>query len=548
MLPVRKLLQLLNHERQDIFSIYFYAILSGLVQLSLPLGIQSIVSFVQAGSVSASLVLLIVLVILGVGIGGLLRVNVMKIIEKIQQQLFVRYSFSYVDTLPRLNLRALDGYYLPELMNRFFDTATLQKGIGKLLLDIPAASIQIVFGLILLSFYHPVFIFFGALLLLVLWLIFRATGNAGLESSLEESDYKYKVGGYLQEMGRVIHTVKFSRSDSLHIEKTDTLVTGYLQSRTRHFHILKLQYWTLIVFKLLITAAMLIIGVYLLVNQLLNIGQFVSAEIIILLVINSVEKLIVNLDNVYDTLTSVEKITKVTEKPVEDPGMQVLAPAATGLKLTARNLSFGFTGEDLLLNKVSFDILPGEKIALTGPVGSGKSTLLRLMGGIYTSVEGSLMINDLPVSAYNGPGLRAHIGILLQQHADIFEGTLYDNICLGCESISVSYLNTLAATVGLLPFVESSADGYRMYLLASGQGLSGRTIRKILLMRALVHKPRLLLLEEPWLGLAEDNIRNIQQYLLGLPETTVLVATNDPGFAGRCDKTFKLEGGNIINI
>ncbi len=152
---IRKLIDVLRFERGEILSIYFYAILAGLLQLSLPLGIQSIISFVQAGSVSASLVLLIAFVIVGVGLVGLLQVNVMKIIEKIQQQLFVRYAFTYADVLPRLNLRTVDNYYLPELTNRFFDTATLQKGIGKLLIDVPAATIQIFFGLVLLSLYHP---------------------------------------------------------------------------------------------------------------------------------------------------------------------------------------------------------------------------------------------------------------------------------------------------------------------------------------------------------------------------------------------------------
>lgn len=88
--PIRRLIDILRYERGEIMSIYFYAALAGLVQLSLPLGIQSIVSFVQANAVSTSLVLLIFFVIAGVGVYGLLQVNVMRQVEKIQQQLFVR--------------------------------------------------------------------------------------------------------------------------------------------------------------------------------------------------------------------------------------------------------------------------------------------------------------------------------------------------------------------------------------------------------------------------------------------------------------------------
>src|SRR4028118_1094973 len=101
----KRIYHVLRHQKSEIWAIYFYAILNGLVALSLPLGIQAIVSFLMAGTISVSLVLLIVLVVIGVFVVGLLQVNQKKIIEKIQQQLFVRYSFQYAHALPKLSLR-----------------------------------------------------------------------------------------------------------------------------------------------------------------------------------------------------------------------------------------------------------------------------------------------------------------------------------------------------------------------------------------------------------------------------------------------------------
>ncbi len=147
----------------------FMPYLNGLIQLSLPLGIQAIISFVLGGAISTSLIIMIALVVLGVFLNGMLKVNQMRLIEKVQQKIFVRYSFEFAERIPKLNLQSVDSYYLPELVNRFFDTVTLQKGISKLLLDIPAATIQIIFGLLLLSFYHPVFIFFGLMLILIIY-------------------------------------------------------------------------------------------------------------------------------------------------------------------------------------------------------------------------------------------------------------------------------------------------------------------------------------------------------------------------------------------
>ena len=189
--PVARILNLLRLERKEISAIYFYAILNGLIQLSLPIGVQAIIGYVLGASMRASLVVLIALVVLGVLIAGIMQVNQMKIIEKIQQKLFVRYSFAFANHLPNLDLKKNDTVYLPELVNRFFDVPLLQKSLSKILLEIPTAVIQILFGLILLSFYHPAFILFGIILITVLILILRFTGGKGLQTSLEKSKYKY---------------------------------------------------------------------------------------------------------------------------------------------------------------------------------------------------------------------------------------------------------------------------------------------------------------------------------------------------------------------
>ncbi len=511
---IKRILDILRFEKKEISAIYFYAIFSGLVQLSLPLGIQSIISFVVGGAISTSLVLLIIFVVAGVFITGLLQVNQMKIIEKIQQQLFVRYSFLYSYNLPKLNLSSVDRYYLPELVNRFFDTVSLQKSLAKLMLDIPLATIQILFGLILLSFYHPVFIFFGISLLLIVFLILRFTSSKGLETSIEESNYKYQVAGWLQEMARVISSFKFSSSSNRHLYKTDEQVNGYLKARTSHFKILLLQYWSLIAFKVLITAAMLIVGTFLLLDQQLNIGQFIAAEIVIITVMSAVEKLVNNLDKVYDVLTSVEKLGHLTDKPLEESGDYVPeTDNSIGMRLQVNNLNFGYDKNRNVLQNLSFEVKAGEKICISGNYGSGKSTLLKVLTGTYQPYEGVITFDGISLPNYNKELLRLQTGILFDS-LDIFEGTLLENITMGREDISVKYVMEMAAKVGLKDFIESLPEGFALQLHPTGKRLPGKIVTKILLLRALVGKPRLLLLEEPFLGLEEKFVQQVQDLLI----------------------------------
>lgn len=222
--PLRRLWDLILLEKQEISSIYFYAILGGLVQLSLPLGVEAIVGFVLGATMVTSILCAITLVVLGVLAVGLLQINQMKMIEKIQQKIFVRNAFEFAECIPRFDLLKVDNYYLPEKANRFFDTLNVQKGLSKLLLDIPIASIQILLGLLLLSLYHPIFIAFGLLLVTMLAIILKLTSHQGLITSIEESNYKYAVVGWLEEMARVLKSFKFSQGTHLNLQKTDKCI------------------------------------------------------------------------------------------------------------------------------------------------------------------------------------------------------------------------------------------------------------------------------------------------------------------------------------
>jgi ABC-type bacteriocin/lantibiotic exporter with double-glycine peptidase domain len=538
--PLARIWNLLRLEREEITQVYFYAILAGLIQLSLPLGIQSIIGFVLGAALSTSLVILIILVVVGVLCSGLLQVAQMKIIEKIQQKIFVRFSFRFADHIPKLDLRSSDAFYLPELVNRFFDIPNLQKSLSKLLLDLPTATIQILFGVVLLSFYHPFFIFFGITLLLLLWLILYITGQRGLETSLAESRFKYGVAGWLEELARVIRSFKFSAGQSeLHLQKTDIQVTGYLEARKSHFRILLVQYRTLIAFKVVITASMLIIGCLLLLNQQLNIGQFIAAEIIIITIINSVEKIIVNLDSVYDVLTSVEKINKLTDKPVEESGSYQLEPdQKVGVEL--QNLHFGYYDEHLILHDVNLKIAPGEKVCIMGNDGAGKSTLLKLLTGAYQHFNGAILINGVPIGNYDLASLRGTTGIFLSNQ-DIFAGTLWDNIAMGNDAVRKDVVMDLVERTGLRTFLSGLKGGFDTELDPTGRRLPRNVVQKILLVRALAHQPRLLLLDEPWQGLEEGTKHNIQDLLLQhLPDTTVIIATNDAPFAEQCSRQVHL--------
>ena len=544
--PVRRFYNYLMLERKEIMYIYFYAALSGLLYLSLPLGIQAIVSFLFGGLVSTSLIILILLVVAGVALNGYLQILQMKVTERIQRKLFTRFALAFSERFPRLKLEAVDDYYLPELVNRFFDTSSLQKGISKILLDLPAASIQILFGLILLSLYSPLFIAFGLLLVFLLYLIFRFTAPAGISSSILESDYKYQVGHWLEEIARNVKTFKLSGNTDIAINKTDELVSGYLDARANHFKILVTQYWSFVAFKTIITAALLIAGAVLFVQQKINIGQFVASEIIILTILTSVEKIITGLEGVYDILTSLEKIGKVLDKPVEKDITGAVIAAEVPFHVAMKDVDFAYPDSKTnVLEGLNVAILPGEKVAVCGTKDSGKSSLIKLFTGMYENYTGSILINEMPISSYDLKSLRDKIGVYFSR-TEIFEGTLFENLTLLRAGITEEQILPIAKAVGLLEYIQAHKLGLHQMLDTYGRKLPESVKAKILLCRALLKQPKLLLIDDFRHHLEINERLAIAAYLTHKSRPySLIIRTSDEALMEQCDKVLVMHEGKI---
>ena len=122
---VQRFWALLRADRKEISFIYTYAIFAGVINLSLPLGIQAILNFLQGGTVSSSWWILVIVVTLGTLLAGLLIIMQMTVSETLQRRLFTRVSFDFAERLPRIQTEYIRREHVPELVNRFFDTLTI---------------------------------------------------------------------------------------------------------------------------------------------------------------------------------------------------------------------------------------------------------------------------------------------------------------------------------------------------------------------------------------------------------------------------------------
>ena len=543
--PVRRLFQLLKTEKQEIFYILFYAIVVGLISLIVPLGIQTTVELISGGVIFSSVYLMIGLVIVGVIVSGVLQMIQISLVEFLQRRIFTKAAFEFAYRIPRIRLEAMQKNYAPELINRFFDVMTIQKGLPKLLIDLSSASIQILFGLLLISLYHPFFVFFGLILLSTLGLIFYLTGPRGLNSSIQESKYKYKVAQWLEELARAIQSFKLAGSTELPLRKTDYNVNSYLKNRKIHFNVLLTQYSFIVLFKACIIGGLLILGTILVVDRQITLGQLVASEIVIILILGAVEKIIMYMDVVYDLLTAVDKVAHVTDLPIERTGGYDFPKVKDeGFSVRFKDLKYKYKGSNqYALNGINLEISAGEKICLTGSGGAGKTTLVNVLAGLYSDYEGVATINHFSLRDLDLTHLRDYVAKNISQE-DLFDGTLIENLTVGKISETVQDAIEAMRTVGILDTVNAMPDGLNTQILSGGIGLSSSFCNKLILARCLAEKPRLLILNDLFHAITKKE----KMELLGVlhqAKRTIIYVSNDPLVMSACDRVVILADGKI---
>jgi len=206
---------------------------------------------------------------------------------------------------------------LPDLINRFFDTLTVQKELPKLIVDGATAILQIFFGLLLLLLYDTWFVMVALVIIALVVLAIRVSLYRGLLTSYEESTHKHEVAQQLEEMARIGPALKAEGETARAHSRVDAAINRYLDARTRHFRILYGQHIWMVIVRFAFTALLLIAGGALVVERTVSIGEFVAVEIVFFIIMNNAEKIFRLLEGLYDVHAGVEKIASVVQLPLE---------------------------------------------------------------------------------------------------------------------------------------------------------------------------------------------------------------------------------------
>ncbi|MEO7363625.1 MAG: ABC transporter ATP-binding protein, partial [Gemmatimonadaceae bacterium] len=513
---------------------------------TLPVSVGAIVGLVQGGLRLQPVLLLIAYVVVGTLVSGGLQVLQLGVVERIQQRVFTRMALEFSYRLPRIRYRVAMNTDLPEGMNRLFEAVLIQKSLSKVLLDSSQAALTVLAGLLALTLYHPYFALFGVLLLAVLGIILRVWGKQGLKTSLNESKYKYRAVHWLEEQARAYHAFKFSAQSGLGMRRMDDILVKYLASRRAHFLILARQFGSVVVLRAVTVGSFLVLGTQLVISRQISLGQFVAAELVIVTVLLAVEKLMFAMSSVYDLLTSAEKAGHIADLTIDENGELPLPEFPQGIAAQLRGVTYRYLNSHTnALSGMTLEIASGERLGISGDEGSGSTTLLRLLGGLLDDAEGVILMDGVPLRALDKQALREQTGQFLAT-AEVFDGTVEENITMGRASISRAMVLQAIADVGLARDIESLPQGLITQLGGDAQRLPNRVALKLLFARAIAGNPRLLLIDDLFQNLSVDDRAQLTAVLVDRTrQWTLAVVSRDPAMLAAMNRVVTLKHGQI---
>ncbi len=540
--PASRLWRLLWPESRDIFVILIFSIVVGVLALATPISVEALVNTVAFGRLLTPLVVLSLVLFVFLALAAAIRALQAYAAELIQRRLFVRVVADLAHRLPNAKVAAFDHHAGPELLNRFFDVVTLQKVTATLLLDGATIVISTVVGMVVLGFYHPALLGFDVFLLLGVLLTVFVLGRGAVRTSIEESKVKYDVAAWLEELARNPITFKLQAGVDHAIEHADRLATEYVVARRSHFGIIMRQLIFALTIQSVAGTVLLGLGGWLVIQGQLTLGQLVAAELIVAVIVGSFAKAIKHLESFYDLLAAVDKLGHLFDIPLERNTGEGLGTSHAPLNVNVRQASYEYHHGHVNLQATSFQAQPGQRVALLGPPGSGKSTLLDILFALREATHGFIELDGIDIRSLRPAAVRE--AVTLARGVEIFAGTLVENIHLHRAGIGSRECRQALVAVGLWSEVQRLPDGLMTELQFSGAPLSRTQQVRLMLARALVSQPRLLLID----GLLDDLPDNLLDEVLPAvflgdsPAWTLIVATGRAEVIAACDHSVTLTG------
>ncbi len=291
------------------------------------------------------------------------------------------------------------------------------------------------------------------------------------------------------------------------------------------------------------------IGGHMVLSHQLNLGELIAFFLYLNRFFGPIQLLVQQYNALQQGRSSIIRLRELLEVPPSvDELTDATTLATTEGRITFEHVSFGYNAQHLVLHDVSLEIAPGESVAFVGPTGAGKSTMAKLANRFYDPTEGRVLLDGVDIKTVTLRSLRSQLGVVPQE-AFLFAGSIRTNLSFGRVGVTDVELEEAIDVVGLRKLIERLPDGVDTIVHERGQTLSAGERQLLALARALLARPRVLILDEATSSLDLRSETIVESALDRLLEgrTAILIA-HRLTTAQRADRIVVIDRGGIVEV
>lgn len=542
--PLQRLQELAQLEREDIITLVIYGAGIGLMSLATPIVVQALVNTIAFGALFQPLVVLTLILFALMAFSNTLSAWQFYVAEMLQRRLFVRLFGAAVHRVQQAQYSVHDKVYLPELSNRFFDVVTLQKTAAVLLLETLGYVLQTLIGMTLLAFYHPLLLAFDLFLIGMLALILFVMGKHGVDTAIEQSKAKYAAAAWLENIAENGFLGRSAHAQAFFQQHTEHLANDYLEACARHFRILARQNIGALALHAVANTLLLGLGGWMVIDRQLSLGQLIAAELVVNAMIYGLTRLGKTLDNFYELLTSVDKISHLLDLPQDVDAGSSLIEGKGPCRIDINHVSIAHSPHLDHIHNIDLSIQAGERLAIS--TGAERGTLLEILFGLRAPSKGFINLDNHDLRDLNLGILRDQIALV--REPEIMFTSIAENLRMG-RDIDLNVIRDVLDKVGLLNSIAALPQRLDTELNLNGLPLSQEQCLRLTLARAMLLNPRLLMLDHVLDRIDQRHQAHLMKHLLAKDAPwTLIITSQQPDIIAACSRHIRIEQGRVVNV
>ncbi|NOU09799.1 MAG: ATP-binding cassette domain-containing protein [Nitrospira sp.] len=527
-------------EKKIMSLIFSYALAVGFFSLIIPLTVQELVS-----TFSYAVQPVMIWTLTGIMLSVLLFVGLFKTfhfyaVDVVQRRIFARVTVAMVDQLPRNRFKGTR----PEIANYFIETVFMQRALSTLLIDLINVVVGGTVGMIMLVVYHPYFLMYDILLMTGFAITFFVLSRGALRTTLAMSHAKYDVFNFVQEVSKNALQLKATDSRPFLMNKTNELVSRYVETRKARFAVLVRQYIGSVGGQAIAQAGALGIAASLMSLGQLTLGQLVAVQAVVSALVINFDSLIKNMGYVYYFFASLTHLDEVFSQEQDHISTEstVALPKhlAQGVRVTCKGVSLVHSGVSVF-DGFNLDVAPGEKLGIYARTTGAKTALARVLGGLEVPTNGVVQYNGVDLRYIDGNAINQCRSVMIDSQLSLVRGTVEENIVMGRSYVTYDDLNWALRFTELEEDVEALPRGAKSDISTLGESLSPTHIVQILLARAILGRPQVLIFDGLIHSLEPSLRERILRRLCSKDEAwSVIFVSTDPNLTDHADRRIML--------